>query len=135
MRCKDHRAVDLISDALPFGRLWYGEVSDATGYATHRSRSHDAVIHVYDHAGSVIETHEHGRVQRAEALLVTARHEPERSVVSITRLHLDIVFDTVRIRVSPAIAIATGNPCTRTLCHFSTRNVLQPWLRWSAFVM
>jgi len=22
---KDQRAVDLISDALPFGRLWYGE--------------------------------------------------------------------------------------------------------------
>jgi hypothetical protein len=23
-RRKDHRGVDLISDALPFGRLWYG---------------------------------------------------------------------------------------------------------------
>jgi hypothetical protein len=22
---KDHRGLDLISDALPFGRLWYGE--------------------------------------------------------------------------------------------------------------
>jgi hypothetical protein len=22
---KDHRGVDLISDVLPFGRLWYGE--------------------------------------------------------------------------------------------------------------
>jgi hypothetical protein len=22
---RDHRGVDLISDALPFGRLWYGE--------------------------------------------------------------------------------------------------------------
>jgi hypothetical protein len=22
---KDHRGIDLISDALPFGRLWYGE--------------------------------------------------------------------------------------------------------------
>jgi hypothetical protein len=22
---KDHRSVDLISDALPFGQLWYGE--------------------------------------------------------------------------------------------------------------
>ena len=93
------------------------------------------MIRVYDAADNVIETHEHGRVQRAKALLVTARHEPERSVVSITRLHLDIVFDTVRIRVSPAIAIATGSPCTRALCHSSTRNVLQPRLRWSAFVM
>jgi hypothetical protein len=53
---------DLISDALPFGRLWYGEpnaVSNAIGYAEHRSRSHRAVIRVYDEAGNVIETHEH----------------------------------------------------------------------------
>jgi hypothetical protein len=31
---KDHRGVDLISDALPFGRLWYGEpnsISNAVG--------------------------------------------------------------------------------------------------------
>jgi len=59
---KDHRGVNLISDALPFGRLWYGEpnaISNAIGYATHRSRSHDAVIRVYDEAGNVIETHEH----------------------------------------------------------------------------
>jgi hypothetical protein len=59
---KDHRGVDLISDALPFGRLWYGEpnaVSNAIGYAEHRSRSHRAVIRVYDATGNVIETHEH----------------------------------------------------------------------------
>ena len=24
---KDHRGVNLISDALPFGRLWYGETT------------------------------------------------------------------------------------------------------------
>jgi len=24
---RDHRGVDLISDALPFGRLWYGEAN------------------------------------------------------------------------------------------------------------
>ena len=54
--------------ALPFGRLWYGEpnaVSNAVDYAKFRSRSHDAVIRVYDEAGNVIETHEQaGRVQR-----------------------------------------------------------------------
>jgi hypothetical protein len=55
---KDHRGVDLISDMLPFGRLWYGE-PNAIGYAMHSSRSHDAVIGVYDAAGNVIETHEH----------------------------------------------------------------------------
>jgi hypothetical protein len=50
------------TDAMPFGRLWYGEpdvISNAIGYAKFRSRSHDAVIHVYDEAGNVIETHEH----------------------------------------------------------------------------
>ena len=59
---KDHRSVDLISDALPFGALWYAEpnaISDAVGYAKHRSRSHHAVIRVYDAAGNVIEAHEH----------------------------------------------------------------------------
>jgi hypothetical protein len=55
---KDHRGVDLISDALPFGRLWYGEpnaVSNAIDYPKHRSRSHGAVIRVYDDAGNVID--------------------------------------------------------------------------------
>jgi hypothetical protein len=59
---KDHRGINLISDALPFGRLWYGEpnaVSDAVDYAKFYSRSHDAVIRVYDAAGNVIETREH----------------------------------------------------------------------------
>ena len=59
---KDRRGVDLISDALPFGSLWYGEpdaISNAAVYAKFRSRSHDAVIRVYDDAGNVIETHEH----------------------------------------------------------------------------
>ena len=48
---KDHRGVDLISDALPFGRLWYdgpNAASNAVDYAKHSSRSHDAVIRVYD---------------------------------------------------------------------------------------
>ena len=56
---KDKRGVDLISDALPFGGLWYTKVSDAVDYAKFYSRSHDAVIRVYDDAGNVIETHEH----------------------------------------------------------------------------
>ena len=58
----DKRGFDLISDTLPFGRLWYAEpnaVSNAIGYAKFFSRSHDAVISVYDAAGNVIERHEH----------------------------------------------------------------------------
>jgi hypothetical protein len=48
---KDHRGVDPISDALPFGRLCYGgphAISNAIGYAKFRSRSHSAVIRVYE---------------------------------------------------------------------------------------
>ena len=59
---KDRRRFDLMSDVLPFGRLWYGgpnAVSNAIGYAEHFSRSHNAVIDVYDDAGNVIKTHEH----------------------------------------------------------------------------
>ena len=56
---KDERGVDLISEALPFGGLWYLEVRHAVGYAQFQCRSHDAVIRVYDAAGNVIETHEH----------------------------------------------------------------------------
>jgi hypothetical protein len=41
---KDKRGVDLISDTLPFGRLWYDTPDHAIGY---------------DAAGNVIETHEH----------------------------------------------------------------------------
>ena len=58
----DNRGVDLISDVLPFGGLWYGDanaVANAIGYAQFYSRSHDAVIRVYDAAGNVIETHQH----------------------------------------------------------------------------
>ena len=54
--------MNLISDALPFGRLWYAEpnaISNAIGYAKHRSRSHHAVIRVYDDSDNVVETHEH----------------------------------------------------------------------------
>jgi hypothetical protein len=59
---KDHHGVDLISDVLPFGKLWYAEpnaVSNPIGYAKHRSRSHDAVIRVLYATGSMIETHKH----------------------------------------------------------------------------
>jgi hypothetical protein len=57
-QCRDIAALILFPDALPFGRLWYGEpnaVSNAIDYAKHRSRSHNAVIRVYDEAGNVIE--------------------------------------------------------------------------------
>jgi hypothetical protein len=67
---KDHRGFDLISDALPFGRLWYAEpnaISHAIGYAMFFSRSHDAVIRVYDDLANVIDARARWRFQRAVA--------------------------------------------------------------------
>ena len=43
---RDHRGVDLISDALPFGGLLYLDARPAISYAKFRSRSPDAVIRV-----------------------------------------------------------------------------------------
>jgi hypothetical protein len=57
---RDDHGFDLISDALPFGGLWYGEpnaIANAIGYAKHRSRSHRAVIRVYDETSNVTEMH------------------------------------------------------------------------------
>jgi len=51
-----------------FGRLWYKApqaIKHAIGYAMHFSRSHDAVIRVYDAAGNVIETHEHKAISKS----------------------------------------------------------------------
>jgi hypothetical protein len=73
---KDKRGVDLISDALPFSRLWYGEpnaISNAIGYAKFYSRSHDAVIRVFDEAGNLIETHEEGDDSAESALSMSKR--------------------------------------------------------------
>ena len=59
---KDRRGFDLISERLPFGRLWYAEpnaIANAIDYAKFYSRSHDAVIRVSDEAGNMIETYEH----------------------------------------------------------------------------
>ena len=58
----DKSGVDLISDVLPFGRLWYGEpdaIANAIDHAKSLSGPHDAVIRVYDDAGNVIKTHKH----------------------------------------------------------------------------
>ena len=52
---RDHRGVNLISNALPLGRLRYVQpnaIENAIDYANHRSPG------VYDDAGNVIETHE-----------------------------------------------------------------------------
>src|SRR4030095_7757037 len=73
----DKRGFDLISDALPCSPLWYRgpkAIRDAIGYAKFYSRSHDAVIRVYDAAGNEIETHQHaGDFKSGELLLSSHR--------------------------------------------------------------
>ena len=58
----DHRGVDLISDALPFGRLWFGE-PNAVGNANRICGALPSLTRCCDscfgYAGNLIETHEH----------------------------------------------------------------------------
>ena len=57
----DKHGVDLVGDALSYSPMWYRgpkAITDAIDHATFYSRSHDAVIRVYDAAGHMIETHE-----------------------------------------------------------------------------
>jgi hypothetical protein len=54
---KDKRGVGSNFQVLPFDRSWYSgskQLASAIGYATHDSRSADAVIRVYDSAGKEI---------------------------------------------------------------------------------
>jgi hypothetical protein len=58
----DKDGVDLVSDALPYSPMWYRgpkATSDAIDHARFFSRSHHAVIRVYDSAGNVIKMQEH----------------------------------------------------------------------------
>jgi hypothetical protein len=53
---------DLVSDALPYSPMWYRgpkAITDAVDHAKFFSRSHAAVVRIYDQAGKVIATHEH----------------------------------------------------------------------------
>jgi hypothetical protein len=47
----DRRGFDLISDALPFGKLWYDDAEAAASYAQFYSRSHDVEIRILDVSG------------------------------------------------------------------------------------
>lgn len=63
-RRENRRGIDLISDAPPFGRLWYSgddAIPNAIGYARFLSRAHHYVIRVFDCDGALIETHDDDR--------------------------------------------------------------------------
>jgi len=56
----DHRGFDLISDQLPFGRLWYTETDAAMRYVQFFSRAHALSMTIYDASGAVLQKHEYG---------------------------------------------------------------------------
>ena len=65
------------------------------GYAMHFSRSHDAVIRLYDDAGNVIETHEHkGEFQRVVSLpsppFIARPHERAGESGALGSTHFDV---------------------------------------------
>jgi hypothetical protein len=51
---RDKRGFNLLSDALPFGRLWYQKADAAIGYAKFYSRSQQGEVRVFDAAGEMI---------------------------------------------------------------------------------
>jgi hypothetical protein len=56
---KDRRGFDLIGDCLPLGVLWFEgpeAIGDAVNYARFFSRSHPAIIRVFDESGTAVET-------------------------------------------------------------------------------
>jgi len=55
----DRRAFHLISDALPFGKLWYRDAEAAAGYAEFYSRSKNIEIRFFDGQGNLLETRTH----------------------------------------------------------------------------
>ena len=82
---KVYRGVDLTLHALLFGRLWYVEpnaVSNAIEYTKFYSRSHRAVIRVYDHAGNV------DRDARARGLVVQRSKKSRYAVDSLAEPYL-----------------------------------------------
>jgi hypothetical protein len=55
---KERGGVDLISDTLPFGRLWFRDANAAVRYARFVSHSHRANLIVYDASGAVLHRDE-----------------------------------------------------------------------------
>ena len=57
---KDKPGVDLISEALPFGRLWFGGPSatdNAVSFAKFYGRAHDVIVRVFDLNGDIVSEH------------------------------------------------------------------------------
>jgi hypothetical protein len=55
----DRKGVNLVSEALPFGKLWYNDAEAAASYAKFYSRSKDIEIRLFDQSGALIEMRKH----------------------------------------------------------------------------
>ena len=56
---EDRRGFDLIGDCLALGVLWFEgpeAIGDAVNYARFFSRSHPALVRLFDESGTVVET-------------------------------------------------------------------------------
>jgi hypothetical protein len=70
-------------------------ISSAIDYAKFHSRSHDAVIRVFDEAGNVIETQEHSSdFHEHEVVMKKAAKKPMGySSASTIEVYRDLAFD------------------------------------------
>jgi hypothetical protein len=115
---KDKRGVDLISDALPFGGLWYAgpnAVSNAIDYAKFFSRSHNAVIRVYDEAGQRDrDARAQGRFQRPGAaialVLIQVLHEVRLTRSTGRALVIFLLVCRAPFRVDLRLQIVNPHP-------------------------
>src|SRR5215471_8850497 len=84
---RDHRGVDLISNALPFGRLWYDTPDHAIGYAIPQSRSADAVIRA--RARHPLERE---RLEVSSDEVTTTRYDRAKSIAAALSLNIFSLF-------------------------------------------
>ena len=70
---KDRRGVDLVSDALPFGSIWYSgpnATENAASYAAFCAGGKPAVVKMFNSAGELLRIVEHAADARQHARLL-----------------------------------------------------------------
>jgi hypothetical protein len=65
---KDKRGFDLVSDHLPFGKLWYQDADAAVSYAEFYSRAHDTEVRVFNEIGELTDSKRWGVRMSREGL-------------------------------------------------------------------
>ena len=67
---RDRQGAALISDALPFGRLWFGgpnPINNALDFAKFYGRACDVIIRVFDSQGNTVNEHSQKAAFRRES--------------------------------------------------------------------